>query len=92
MFWRRSEIPTVLDDAKNAVSGKLLLEIVTKNSLSTYHRTLSVSKVDHRPSEKIQLILTIITKQFSLLHRAYCQVTQLLYQPLHIYKFIKFTH
>jgi len=28
----------------------------------------------------------------SLLHRACCQVTLLFYQPLHIYKFIKFTH
>ena len=29
---------------------------------------------------------------FSLLYCACCQVTQLLYQPLHIYKFIKVTH
>ena len=28
---------------------------------------------------------------FSLLYCACCQVTQLFYQPLHIYKFIKFT-
>jgi len=28
---------------------------------------------------------------FSLLYRACCQVTQLFYQPLHLYKFIKFT-
>jgi len=27
---------------------------------------------------------------FSLLYRACCQVTQLLYQPLHLYKFYKF--
>jgi len=32
-------------------------------------------------------ILTI----FSLLYRACCQVTQLFYQPLHLYEFIKFT-
>jgi len=28
----------------------------------------------------------------SLLYCACCQVTQLFYQPLHIYEFIKFTH
>jgi len=28
---------------------------------------------------------------FSLLYRACCQGTQLFYQPLHLYKFIKFT-
>jgi len=29
---------------------------------------------------------------FSLLHRACCQVTQLLYHQLHLYKFVKFTY
>ena len=30
-----------------------------------------------------------VIELFSLLHRACCQVTQLLYQPLHIYKIYK---
>jgi len=36
--------------------------------------------------------VTISAHLFSLLHRACCRVTQLLHQPLHIYKIYKIVH
>jgi hypothetical protein len=39
-----------------------------------------------------QTLILVCFQLFSLLHRACCRVTQLLHQPLHIYKIYKNLH
>jgi len=63
--------------------SKLLTLIVMASSVTQINtvitKVLSVIS-EHNPNTAIKL--------FSLLHRACCQVTQLLHQPLHIYKIL----
>ena len=62
----------------NRLSG-VTASYVANICLDCYRHTSALST--------FQLILFIYF--FSLLHRACCRVTQLLYQPLHIYKIYK---
>jgi len=40
----------------------------------------------------ILICVSVCTKLFSLLHRACCRVTQLLYQLMHLYKIYTLKH
>jgi hypothetical protein len=59
-------------------------------SLSMIITTLSFLLPIQKPRTFIQL--QKLPSVFSLLHRACCRVTQLLYQPMHIYKIYKTLH